>query len=344
MKKKEKIASASSKSKKLRATPKSSKSAKGKGKGGSKSPKTGKGTGASSSAPPSSKRSSNATNASESSQKSKSSKSHKGAAPVPSGGGNATSAPTDAPNADGSTTDAPAMAETNSPSVSPTMSDAPVTADQTEAPTELPASSAPSESPVQTTGNVTSASTISIGNLRPESITTGDGSDLYFTNIFYGGVRKLDLSSNEITEVVPNVGFFERVSLGIKYDEGYLFVCGSGPAFGANQTIVYVYDEESGEEVAACTSVDQPGQLWNDIAIMDGTGYITDSRLNFLYTLDIEAAKNGECEIGTIELPPQFFLSETNINLANGKSALTMNWWTSVEEKRNGAYQIVCSM
>ena len=251
---------------------------------------------------------------------------------MPSSGGNATLAPTDAPNTNSNATDVPAMAETEAPSVSPTASEAPVTAVQTAAPTELPLAAtptespdaaAPTQSPVQSNDNVTSSSIIPIGNLRPESITRGDGSDMYFTNTFYGGVRKLDASTNEITEVVPNVGFFERVSLGIEYDDGYLFVCGSGPAFGANVSIVYVYDAESGEEVAACTSTDNPGQLWNDIAILDGTGYITDSRLNLLYTLDVDAAKNGECVIGSIDLPSEFFLSETNVNFANGKSAPT---------------------
>lgn len=265
---------------------------------------------------------------------------------MPSSGGNATQSPTDAPNANSNATDVPAMAETEAPSVSPKASEAPVTAVQTEAPTELPASAAPTElpdaaaptempasaalteSPVQINDNVTSTSVIPIGNLRPESITRGEGSDMYITNIFFGGVRKLDASSNEITEIVPNVGFFDRVSLGIQYDDGYLFVCGSGPAFGANVTIVYVYDANSGEEVAACTSSDSPGQLWNDITILEGTGYITDSRLNLLYTLDVDAAKNGECVVGTIDLPSEFFLSETNVNFANGTSALNMNYWT----------------
>jgi len=129
----------------------------------------------------------------------------------------------------------------------------------------------------------------------------------------------LDVSTNEITEIVPNVGYFDLPALGIAYDDGFLFVAGGGPGFSddLNQTIVYVYNAESGDYVVACTS---DGGLWNDITIHDGTAYITDSRVNLIYTLDVDAAKEGKCILDTIGLPAQFFLADGDVFLANGKS------------------------
>lgn len=207
-------------------------------------------------------------------------------------------------------TQAPVGGEVEPPSEEPTIA-------KTEAPTEQPATSvtdAPTEAPDEGSKN---GEVFSIGNIRPEGITAGDGSELFFTNLLFGGVRRLDLSTNEITEVVPNVGYFDLPALGIAYDDGFLFVAGAGPGItdNLNQTIAYVYNAESGDHVVACTA---DGNLWNDITIYDGTAYITDSRLNLLYTLDVNAAKQGECEVGAIDLPAAFFLAQGDAFLANG--------------------------
>ena len=329
-KKKKSELSSKSKSKKLRAPSKSIKSSKGKGKG---SPKGSKKITIASSKESSSNNTTTVTSAPTaggSSKKSKGDPSKKDSLPVPIG--NATATPTFVPTStnDNSTeteTDAPVAEDTGAPSVAPVgiKSEAPDAAvEETDAPIGSDGTGAPSAAPVKNETDApvsdSAGEVISLGNIRPEGITTGEGSNVYVTNILYGGVRKVDVMTNETTEIVPNVGYFERVVLGLQYDDGYLFVCGSGPAFGANESIVYVFDAENGEEVAACTSIDTPGQLWNDITILDGTGYITDSRLSVLYTLDVEAAKDGECVVGTIDLPEQFFLSVDSANMANGTS------------------------
>lgn len=158
-----------------------------------------------------------------------------------------------------------------------------------------------------------------IGNIRPEGITEGEGSTLFFTNLFYGGVQMVDVSTGDISEVVPNYGYFERAGVGLIYDDGFLFVCGAGPPFGLNETALHVYDVSTGEEVVTCTS-EEPGFFFNDIAISGGVGYITDSQYPGLTTLDIDAAKTGECVVGTVDLPPEIFLSEDpNVFVANGK-------------------------
>jgi hypothetical protein len=102
-----------------------------------------------------------------------------------------------------------------------------------------------------------------------------------------------------------------------------ILVAGAGPIFPEfNETIpsLHVYDAASGELRASCSRPDGdgPSVFINDVTAIDGTAYATDSFINSILTVDVEAALNvGDCETTSIELPEVPFLNQDNFQ-ANG--------------------------
>jgi len=162
--------------------------------------------------------------------------------------------------------------------------------------------------------------TISLGNKRPEGITQSpDGNSMFVTEMLYGGVKKVDILTGEIEQIVPSYGFLERGAYGILYHNDALFVAGGGVPDGT-PVMLYLYDAETGEEIAACAPVGD-AYLLNDVAILGNYAYVTDSYYNKLMVVDVEAALAGSCDVFSIKLPSEYFLADPpeSFPRANGR-------------------------
>ena len=102
----------------------------------------------------------------------------------------------------------------------------------------------------------------------PEGIATGAGTSVYSGSRADGSVWKGDLRTGEGQVLVDVDG---RVAVGIKVDRGLLFV--SGGATGD----AYVYDADSGAEVAAFDLTDGPAFI-NDVTVTRDAAWFTNSQ------------------------------------------------------------------
>ena len=162
---------------------------------------------------------------------------------------------------------------------------------------------------------------IPLGNLRPEGITKGPGSTVFVSQITYGGVSSVDIDTGAVHQIVPKSEFLARGALAIGYTGDAFIVPGGGPVpFGFSQTAVYVYDANTGHDIATCIPLVGDDGFMNDVAIVDGKAYITDSGTPNLMVLDVDSAvKKGTCHVSSIALPNEFF--DIDFPGANGIAA-----------------------
>jgi sugar lactone lactonase YvrE len=158
---------------------------------------------------------------------------------------------------------------------------------------------------------------IDLGNRRPEGIASAaEAPYVYTSELFFGGIKKVNLETGEFEQIVEPYGYFARGAVGLKYYKGAIFAAGAGPQLGV-PGLLYVYDSETGEEIAACAP---PGisLFINDLVVYKGKVYVTDSGVNTIFVVDADAALKGECIVSSIELPEELFLDTTGQFLANG--------------------------
>jgi hypothetical protein len=114
----------------------------------------------------------------------------------------------------------------------------------------------------------------------------------------------------------------ERQAWGLEYAPsfGAIIVAGGGPNFLFGEPEVYVYSATSGELKATCepTSMGTCGSFLNDVTAIGDKAYITDSQNDSVMTLDIKAAMQGDCEVGSIALPGVFDATNAADFGANG--------------------------
>jgi len=169
-----------------------------------------------------------------------------------------------------------------------------------------------------------------IGNIRPEGIHVlpdgaaelmglGEGDFAIVSELFYGGIKAVNLNTGEVTQIVDSVGFRERSTVGLWYDDGVILAAGGGPNTLSEESaaVVHVFDAVTGEILINCVP-DGGGVFFNDVTVIDGTAYATDSFQNRIMTLDVESAKNGVCVLSSIETPAEVFLSDDEFS-ANGE-------------------------
>jgi len=149
---------------------------------------------------------------------------------------------------------------------------------------------------------------------RPEGMITVPGEAIgqeegqtyaLVSELFYGGINSVNLATGDVAQVVPSAGFKERGTLGMWYDSdtGIIFAAGGGATFGTPAKM-YAFDALTGDVVADCSpSYDNPSALFNDVAVVDGTAYFTDSFTTTITKMDVAAAKNGDCALSYIALP-----------------------------------------
>lgn len=126
----------------------------------------------------------------------------------------------------------------------------------------------------------------------PEGIATGDGTSIYSGSRADGSIWKGDLRTGQGEVLVDADG---RVAVGIKVDRGLLFV--SGGATGD----AYVYDADSGTEVAAFDLTDGPAFI-NDVTVTRDAAWFTNSQAAELYRVALGAGGVPTGEVETIPL------------------------------------------
>ena len=144
---------------------------------------------------------------------------------------------------------------------------------------------------------------IDLGAIRPEGVTAGPGDILYVSELFYGGVKAVNVVTGEVSQAVPSAGYFVRAAIGLWYAADAMFVAGGGSVFGV-PAAVYVYGASDGSELAACTP--NGAGFLNDLIVYEGTLYVTDSLLAQLFVFDVSALLDGKCDYSTIALPNSF--------------------------------------
>lgn len=116
---------------------------------------------------------------------------------------------------------------------------------------------------------------------RPEGITIGTGHDAFVGCIYNGAIWKLDLSTGEGNVLVEEKS--NKTALGLAFDSrsNYLFACGG--AYGN----LYVYDGDSGDEIAFYQLATSFPTWVNDVVVTKKAVYITDSQQPYLYKLPL---------------------------------------------------------
>jgi len=162
---------------------------------------------------------------------------------------------------------------------------------------------------------------------RPEGITVGNGSTFFVGSIPTGAIYRGDLRTGEGAVLVP--GQSGRAATGLEFDSrtGLLFVSG-GPTGSA-----FVYNGETGANVAAIQLTTPPNTFINDVVITKDAAYFTDSSRAVLYRVPLQ--NNGQLSdpIEVLELPLsgdfQFVPGEFNTNgidaTSNGKTLIIVN-------------------
>lgn len=115
---------------------------------------------------------------------------------------------------------------------------------------------------------------------RPEGITIGRGNTFYVGSIPTGAIYSGDLKTGKGGILVP--GQDGRAAIGVAIDrKERLFVAGGGTGDG------YVYDAETGAELAVYDFTSSANTFINDVVVTRDGAYFTDSRNAVLYFVPI---------------------------------------------------------
>jgi sugar lactone lactonase YvrE len=154
---------------------------------------------------------------------------------------------------------------------------------------------------------------------QPEGIAVGRGSSFYVGSLFDGRVYKGDLRTGQGEVLVPSQT--GRIAVGLAVDErsNAIFVAGGGPALGPIPGSAYVYDGDTGAELAVYPL---GGVFINDVIVTREAAYFTDSFKPVFYRIPL--GPMGELPepsaVEEIPLGPGFNFIPTTFN-ANGIEA-----------------------
>jgi len=151
---------------------------------------------------------------------------------------------------------------------------------------------------------------------QPEGIATGRGTTFYVGSIPTGAIYQGNLLTGEGDVLVPAQA--GRSAIGLKYDSrtGLLFVAGGATGFA------YVYDAETGENVAEIPLELALPSFINDVVITKDAVYFTNSFQPILYSVPL--LENGQLpediEVNEIPLGGEYQFTAGAFN-ANGIAA-----------------------
>jgi hypothetical protein len=113
----------------------------------------------------------------------------------------------------------------------------------------------------------------------PEGIAIAPGGTFYAGSRANGAVYGGSLRTGEGDVVVP--GQAGRVAVGVDYDRGRLFVAGGATGDG------YVYDADTGADLASYHFADAPNTFVNDVIVTRTAAWYTESRNAVLYKVPL---------------------------------------------------------
>lgn len=136
-----------------------------------------------------------------------------------------------------------------------------------------------------------------------------------------------------MTQIVNSAtSFGERGTIGLWYYDGVILAASGGEFVGENnEPALFVFDAATGQQLAKCLPQDGAGFL-NDVTVINGIAYVTDSLRNSIMTLDVEAAKSGECISDFIETPADIFLSDDIEIIWSANGELSIRTSANVED------------
>ena len=150
---------------------------------------------------------------------------------------------------------------------------------------------------------------------QPEGIASGKGTTFYVGSIPTGAIYRGDLRTGEGDIFVPAQD--GRSATGLKYDSrtGLLFVAGAGTGFA------YVYDGQTGENIAAIQLTTSPSFI-NDVVVTKDAAYFTNSAQPEFYRVPISNRGQTDFTSETIPLSGDYqFDSSPGAFNANGIAA-----------------------
>jgi hypothetical protein len=163
---------------------------------------------------------------------------------------------------------------------------------------------------------ITLSSEIPLGLLHPGGIVAASsGPVLYVTDLFFGGVLVVDLTTGDFYTLHPNGVYLNQTFYGIDLEVATetLFIAGTELVEDVPEGRIYVLDALSGDEIVACAiDVDF---FPTDIAIVGDRAYATNAYGSNLVSIDVAAAVNGTCEMEIIDLQPVEAFNATSFDV-----------------------------
>ena len=135
---------------------------------------------------------------------------------------------------------------------------------------------------------------------QPEGIAVGRGSSFYVGSLLNGAVFGGDLRTGEGEIIVPPQEGRIAVGLAVDVRSNAIFVAGGGPALGPIPGSAYVYDAETGVELAEYAL---NGLFVNDVALTREAAYFTDSLRPVLYRVPLGPRGELPDPSGVQEIP-----------------------------------------
>jgi hypothetical protein len=192
---------------------------------------------------------------------------------------------------------------------------------------------------------------------RPEGVANGFGyAELLIGQIVSGEILSVNVLTGFQHTVVKPSDIGKRQAWGLEYapEFGAIVVAGGGPNFGGGKPEVYVYSALSGKLKSTCapSSTGSFGSFLNDVTVIGDMAYITDSQNDSVMTLDVKAAMQGDCQVGSIVLPAVFDALDTGDFGANGIAAYNDGilvghefdaslWYINIADPSNPAQQVL---
>ncbi len=174
---------------------------------------------------------------------------------------------------------------------------------------------------------------------QPEGIAIGRGTDFFVGSLLTGAVYGGDLRTGDGETVVPPQQ--GRIAVGLAADtcSNAIFVAGGGPFLGPIPGSAYVYDAETGAELA---EYPLNGVFINDVVVTRDAAYFTDSGRSVLYRVPLGAG--GELPdpsaVEEITLGGEFDFDPAVFPNANGIEATPNGNWLIVNTAFASLYRV----
>jgi sugar lactone lactonase YvrE len=119
------------------------------------------------------------------------------------------------------------------------------------------------------------------GATSAEGIATGAGTTFYAGDLFAGDIFRGDLRSGAVSKFIDAPAGRNALGIRVDLEHGLLFVAGGFTGQG------YVYDLQTGADIAQYQFGTPPNSIVNDVIVAGGAAWFTDSVTPHLYRIPI---------------------------------------------------------